>query len=687
MVGPPFQTKELWRHSHPERTKLHAFQKHVEKKYGLSFCDYKDFHKWSVSSPQHFWEEVLLQFSVRLHQPYLATFDTSAPMFPRPNFFPGCTLNFAENLLYPSANPDPESMAIIGSTETTREYVSWTSLRERVRRCANAMRGRGLGKGDRVACYLANHANAVIVMLAATSMGAVWTGVSPDTGVSAVLDRLSQIEPVLLFADNAIQYNAKTHKTHGKIAEIILSLPSLKTVVIFNTVPSCPFDFSSIVSHESPIATSYDTFLSGPPLDEPMKFIPLSPDHPVYILYSSGTTGAPKPIVHSSLGILLQHKKEHSLHCDIGLGDRPFYYSTITWMMAHWLISALSSGSSVILYDGSPFQPHGRMSLPLLIDELGITHFGTSAKYLSILEQSNLLPRHFHPPAHISSLRSIFSTGSPLAPSTFEYTYRAFGPDILLGSITGGTDILSLFGAPNPLLPVHAGEIQCVGLGMSVRCYDSSTGRDITDTGEAGELVCDVPFPCQPCMFWPPGPEGEKKYKSSYFEKFVKDGGEYRQVVWCHGDFVRFNPATGGMWMLGRSDGVLKPGGVRFGSSEIYNVILKHFGEEVEDSLCIGRRREKDQDETVVLFLQMAEGRECDEELVQKVKDVIKQDLSGRHIPGIIVETPAIPVTVNGKKVEGVVKQILSGMDIKTSASVANKECLEFYKDWAQKND
>ena len=240
MVGPPFQTKELWRHSHPERTKLHAFQKHVEKKYGLSFCDYKDFHKWSVSSPQHFWEEVLLQFSVRLHQPYLATFDTSAPMFPRPNFFPGCTLNFAENLLYPSANPDPESMAIIGSTDTTREYVSWTSLRERVRRCANAMRGRGLGKGDRVACYLANHANAVIVMLAATSMGAVWTGVSPDTGVSAVLDRLSQIEPVLLFADNAIQYNAKPMERLPKSSYLCPVSKLLSSSIPCHPVPSIP---------------------------------------------------------------------------------------------------------------------------------------------------------------------------------------------------------------------------------------------------------------------------------------------------------------------------------------------------------------------------------------------------------------------------------------------------------------
>jgi acetoacetyl-CoA synthetase len=681
-----FENKELWRHSCPEKTKIHAFKIHVEKKYGLSFSNYKDFHRWSVTNPGVFWEEVLHWTRIRLTQSYSSVLDASAPMFPRPKFFPGCTLNFAENLLYPSVNPDPESFAVIGATETTREHVSWDSLRDRVRQCANGMRARGLRTGDRVACYLANHANALVVMLATTSVGAIWTGISPDTGVSAVLGRLSQIEPALLFADNAIQYNAKVHETQRKIGEIISSLPSLKAIVIFSTVPSCAFDFDSVPQDKRSVTIPYETFLSGPRKDDPMTFTPLPPDHPIYVLYSSGTTGAPKPIVHSALGVLLQHKKEHMLHCDIGVGDRLFYYTTITWMMAHWSWSALGSGSSVILYDGSPFQPHGHMSLPRLIDELAITHFGTSAKYLSLLEQSNLLPRQADPPAHLSSLRSILSTGSPLAPSTFEYTYRAFGPDIHLGSITGGTDILSLFGAPNPLLPVHAGEIQCAGLGMSIHCYESSTGRDITDTGEPGELICDVPFPCQPCMFWPPGPEGERKYKSAYFEMFEKDGGKQGEKVWCHGDFVRFNTTTGGMWMLGRSDGVLKPGGVRFGSSEIYNIILKHFGEEVEDSLCIGRRRDNDKDETVVLFLQMAEGKQFDEELVRRVKEVIRKELSARHVPGIVEETPAIPVTTNGKKVEGAIKQILSGTNIKTSASVANQECLDFYRSWAKKH-
>jgi acetoacetyl-CoA synthetase len=321
------------------------------------------------------------------------------------------------------------------------------------------------------------------------------------------------------------------------------------------------------------------------------------------------------------------------------------------------------------------------MSMPLLIEELGIDHFGTSAKYLSVLEQANLRPKNFETnPVKLSSLKSIFSTGSPLAPSTFEYVYRAFGPDIMLGSITGGTDILSLFGAPCPILPVHAGEIQCRGLGMSVKCF-SADGKDITKSGEAGELVCTVPFPCQPCMFWPPGPKGEKKYRSSYFDMFKDEKG---RPIWHHGDFVRINPPTGGMWMLGRSDGVLNPLGVRFGSAEIYNIVLKHFGSEIEDALCIGRKRATDTDEAVVLFLKMAKGHSFTPELVEMIKGVVRKELSARHVPSIIDECPEIPVTTNGKKVEGAVKKILCGLDVKTSASVANAECLDWYRHWAE---
>src|SRR2546423_4086521 len=402
-------------------------------------------------------------------------FDETSPMFPKPAFFSGCAVNFAENLVFPSCDPDPESIAILAATEQSREHVTWSELRERVRICAAAMQAHDIRHGDRVVGYLANHVNTVVAMLAATSLGAIWSGISPDTGVHAVLDRLKQIQPVLLFADNAVIYNDKVHDMHSKISEVVPELPTVKHLVIFDSISSYPFDISTVPLPSSCKAQLYKSFVHNNEEDHPLSFVHLPPDSPVYILYSSGTTGAPKPIVHGALGTLLQHKKEHTLQCNIRPSDRLYYFTTCTWMMWHWLVSGLASGATVVLYDGSPFKPHAELSMPLLIEELGINHFGTSAKYLSVLEQANILPKKVEPKAlTLSSLKSIFSTGSPLAPSTFEYVYRAFGPDIMLGSITGGTDILSLFGAPCPILSVHAGEIQSFGLRSPAKCFTSA---------------------------------------------------------------------------------------------------------------------------------------------------------------------------------------------------------------------
>jgi acetoacetyl-CoA synthetase len=508
----------------------------------------------------------------------------------------------------------------------------------------------GLKEGDRVAGYVANHTNALVAMLAATSLGAIWTAVSPDTGVHAVLERLRQIEPTLLFADNAAFYNGRSHPVIPKVAEIAAELASLRAVVVFPTVASVEADLSSIVVPSGKVY-DYQSFTALQPAST-LTFKQLPPDHPVYILYSSGTTGAPKCIVHGAIGTLLQHKKEHILHCSITPQSRLFYFTTCTWMMWHWLVSGLASGATIVLYDGSPFRYVSStdpstsvpddLAMHRLIDEVGITHFGTSAKYLSILEQKAVSPRAAG--LSLETLQAIYSTGSPLAPSTFSYVYSGFPSSINLGSITGGTDIISLFGAPNPLLPVYEGEIQGPGLGMAIRAFDY-TGQDITETGEPGDLVCVKPFICQPVGFW--GKDGDAKYRKSYFEQFKDLRGE---PVWHHGDFVRFNPQTGGLWMLGRSDGILKPSGVRFGSAEIYNVLLEHFADEVADALCIGRRRDHDVDETVVLFLKMAEGKTFDQGLVERIKLVIRKALSARHVPGVVDECPEIPVTTNGKK-------------------------------------
>ena len=607
-------------------------------------------------------------------------------MFPRPAFFDGSTLKFAENLLYPAAAPDENTTAIIGATEADREYISWKELRESVRKCANALKEAGLQTGDRVAGFVGNHANTVVAMLAASSIGAFWTGVSPDTGVHAVLERLKQIEPKILFADNASLYNGKVHGSHAKVAEIVSSLPNLEHLVLFEP-QSLDFNLDQ-VRPEHGKAVTYTDFLSAvrDPA-APLEFASLRPDHPVYILYSSGTTGAPKPIVHGSLGTLLQHKKEHLLHCEIRPGDRLFYFTTTTWMMWHWLVSGLASGATIVLYDGSPFRPFdteggkGEMAMPRLIDELQITHFGTSAKYLSMLEQAALNPsKHPHRPVGLKTLKAIFSTGSPLAPSTFEYIYSSIHPDIMLCSITGGTDILSLFCSGCPILPVYKGEIQCRSLGMAVSVCDYA-GNDISASGEPGDLVCTTPFPAQPVMFWPPGPAGLEKYRKSYFDVFGPK-------VWHHGDFVRLNPKTGGVVMLGRSDGVLKPSGVRFGSAEIYNVLLKNFADDIEDSLCVGRRRDGiDSDETVVLFVKLTPSTSINlPELAARIQGVIRKELSPRHVPGIIDACPEIPVTSNGKKVENAVKQILCGLNIKIGASVANASCLDWYREWASEH-
>ncbi|XP_061117752.1 acetoacetyl-CoA synthetase [Conger conger] len=656
------ESKVLWYPDSKKNTQMDRFRTQVNRDFGLNLANYNDLYQWSVESYAEFWAEVWRYCGVVSSKIYEEVVDVSKRISDVPEWFRGCRLNYAENLL---KHKEQDKVALYAAAEAREEItkVTFGELRRDVALFAAAMRKMGVRTGDRVVGYLPNGIHAVEAMLATASIGAIWSSTSVDFGVNGVLDRFSQIQPKLIFSVAAVVYNGKQHDHMEKLQSVVKGLPDLKKVVVIPYVRSREETDLSPNPKQVRLMCFWRTSLAlGMEGDQApqLEFEQLPFGHPLFIMFSSGTTGAPKCMVHSAGGTLIQHLKEHILHGNMSSSDVIIYYTTTGWMMWNWLVSSLAVGASVVLYDGSPLVPTPNV-LWDLVDRLGITIFGTGAKWLAVLEERGLKPAETH---SLQTLHTILSTGSPLKPQSYEYVYHCIKSSVLLGSISGGTDIVSCFMGQNMTVPVYRGEIQARNLGMAVEAW-SYEGKPVW--GESGELVCLKPIPCQPTHFW--NDENESKYHKAYFSTFPG--------VWAHGDYCKINPKTGGIVMLGRSDGTLNPNGVRFGSSEIYNIVEAF--EEVCDSLCVPQYS-ADGEERVILFLKMAPGWAFLPQLVQKIRAAIRLGLSARHVPALLLETPDIPYTLSGKKVEVAVKQVIAGKEVTQRGAFSNPDSLDLYK-------
>jgi len=632
-------------------SRMTAFMRAVESQFGVQLPDYAALYDWSIREPERFWSAVWTFCGViAAHQGDVVI--EHGDRMPGARWFPQARLNFAANLL---RRDDREPAIIFWGEDRVSSSITFAELHHEVSRLAQALRAAGVTAGDRVAAYMPNVPGTVIAMLAAASIGAIWSSCSPDFGVQGVLDRFGQIEPKILFGTDGYFYNGKTIELIDRLVEIAKRLPSVQKVIVV------PYTRSDPGIGAIPNSAIVHDFMA-PFAARAIEFEPLPFDHPLYILYSSGTTGAPKCIVHGAGGTLLQHLKEHVLHADIKRDDRMFYFTTCGWMMWNWLASGLAAGCAILLYDGSPFVRNGNILFDFA-DAAGMTIFGTSAKFIDALAKAGMKPAQTH---RLDRLRVMMSTGSPLAPEGFDYVYQNVKRDLNLASISGGTDIISTFVLGNPLLPVWRGEIQCRGLGMKVEVYNED-GKPVR--GEKGELVCSAPFPSMPVGFW--NDADGAKYHAAYFEKFPN--------VWCHGDYVELT-AHDGMIIYGRSDAVLNPGGVRIGTAEIYRQVEQL--DEVVESLVIGQDwpPERPNDVRVMLFVRLREGLTLDQALTDKIKLHIRTNATPRHVPAKVVQVADIPRTKSGKIVELAVRNVVHGRPVRNLEALANPEALELFR-------
>ncbi len=621
----------MWTPSPLHHSRMAALQQR------LGFTEYAQLHAWSIAHPEAFWQLIWDDCSV-------IGSSTGLPARVGARWFPNAHLNFAENLL---RRRDHSTAIVFWGEDRVQHRLTHAELYAETARLAAAFKAIGIVPGDRIAAWTPNIPETLIAMLAASSLGAIWASASPDFGVQGVLDRFQQIEPKVLIAADGYFYNGKQIDTLERLRDIAAAIPSLQRVIVV------PYAGPATAISEIPHAQSWSGFTAVDAAE--IEFAQLPFHHPLYILFSSGTTGAPKCIVHGAGGTLLQHLKEHQLHCDIRPGDRLFYYTTCGWMMWNWLVSGLASQAEILLYDGSPSVHENRILFEYAEAER-ITHFGTSAKFIDTLAKAEFKAQ---PLPH---LRTIFSTGSPLSPAGFDYVYSHIKPDVALQSISGGTDIVSCFVLGCPTRPVYRGEIQCRGLGMAVDVYDPE-GRPVR--GEKGDLVCTQPFPSMPVGFW--NDDDDRAYRAAYFDRYPG--------VWCHGDYAEIT-AHDGVIIYGRSDAVLNPGGVRIGTAEIYRHV--EALPEIVESIAIGQEWEGDV--RVVLFVKLREGAALDEELEKRIRTTIRNNTTPRHVPARIVAVPDIPRTKSGKIVELAVREKVHGRPVKNVEALANPEALCYFE-------